>query len=170
MILCKLTAGRTNHCAIASWRIKDAGCIVCCGRIAWFESTKMFLPLDFILNVSLVTNWRQSGNSLWEKGKAEKWRGFFLPFFPKRKILGPTGFDPRSKPPIDQEFNTLTTTPNIPAIIDGTGDPYTRENQVVLFLPLDGSATGPFRWTIPLRMIVREYSSSSQGCLETGSI
>ena len=86
MILCKLTGGRTDQCAIASWRIKDAGCIVCYGRIAWFESTKMILPLDSNLNVRLVTNWRQSGNSLWGKGKAEKWRGFFFYlFFPQAK-------------------------------------------------------------------------------------
>ena len=96
MILCKLTARRTNHCAIASWRIKLAGLIVCCGRIAWFESTKMILSLDSILNVRLVTNWRQSGNSSWGKGKAEKWRGFFLPFFPKKKFLGLTRFDLQS--------------------------------------------------------------------------
>jgi len=32
----------------------------------------------------------------------------------------------------------------------------TRENQIVLFLPLDGSAPAPFRWTIPLRLIVQE--------------
>jgi len=41
----------------------------------------MILSLDSILNARLVTNWRQSGNSLWGKGKAEKRRGFFLPFF-----------------------------------------------------------------------------------------
>ena len=160
MILCKLTAGRNNHCAIASWRIKYAGCIVCCGRIAWFESTKMILSLDSILNVRLVTNWRQSGNSLWGKGKADKGAAFFTFFFLREKILGPTGFDLRPNPPDDWKSNTLTTTPHFPAVINGSGDASTRENLIVLFLPLDGSATGPFRWTIPLRLIVQGHRGS----------
>jgi len=155
VILCKLTAGRTSHCPLASWRIKDAGCIVCCGRIAWFESTIMILSLDSILNVRLVTNWRQSGNSLWGKGKAEKWRGFFFTFLSREKNF----WIDRIRSPIETawwcKINTLTTTPNFPTEIDGSGDAYTRESQIVLFLPLDGSATGPFRWTIPLRLIVQ---------------
>ena len=61
----------------------------------------MILSLDSILNVRLVTNWRQSGNSLWGKGKAEiSDAAFFYLFFPKKKILGPTRFDPRTKLPV----------------------------------------------------------------------
>jgi len=45
----------------------------------------MILSRDSILNVRLVTNWRQSVNSLWGKGKAEKWRGFFFTFFSQEK-------------------------------------------------------------------------------------
>ena len=103
--------------------------------------------------------WWQTGDNLatlcGEKERQRSDAAFFLPFFPKKKNLGPTGFDPRSKQPGDRKPNTLTTTPNFPAVTDGSEDAYIRENQVVLFLPLDGSAIGPFRWTIPLRLIVQ---------------
>ena len=108
--------------------------------------------------------WWQTGDNMATlcggKGKAEKWRGFFYLFFPKKKNLRPSGFDPRSEPPGDCKPNTLTTTPYIPAVNAGSEDPYTRENQIVLFLPLDGSATGPFRWTIPLRLIVPQAAQA----------
>ena len=59
----------------------------------------------------------------------------------------------------------MTTTPNFPAVIVGSGDAYTRESKIVLFLPLDGSATGPFRWTIPLRLIVQGDTFPDQSTL-----
>jgi len=102
--------------------------------------------------------WWQTGDNLatlcGEKERQRSDAAFFLPFFPKKKNLESIGCDPRSKPPGEWEPNIFTTTPNFPAGSDGSGDAYTRENQIVLFLPLDGSATGPFRWTIPLRLIV----------------
>jgi len=102
--------------------------------------------------------WWQTGDNLstlcGEKERQGSDAAFFSPFFSKRKISGPTRLDPWSEPPGGRELNTLTTTPNFPAVIDASGDTYTRESQIVLFLPLDGSATGPFRWTIPLRLIV----------------
>ena len=60
----------------------------------------------------------------------------FLPFFfPKRKILGPTGLDLQSEPLGDWESNTFTTIPYFPVVREGSGDPYTRESQIVLFSP-----------------------------------
>jgi len=61
----------------------------------------------------------------------------------------------------------LTTTPNFPAVINGSGDAHRRENQIVLFLPLDGSATGPFRWTIPLRLIVQALTGKATDVQES---
>jgi len=48
----------------------------------------MNLSLDSILNVGLVTNWRQSGNSLWGKGEGrEVTRLFFFYFFKREAAL-----------------------------------------------------------------------------------
>ena len=101
--------------------------------------------------------WWQTGDNLATLcGGKERQRcdAAFFYLFSQKKNLGPTGFDPRTNPTDDWKSNTLTTTLNFPAIFVGSGDANTRENQIVLFLPLDGSATGPFRWTIPLRLIV----------------
>jgi len=131
VILCKLTGGRTDHCAIASWRINDAGCIVCYGRIAWFESTKMILSLDSILNVMLVTNWQLFVGK--REGREET--QFFLPFFSQEKNFrtdrarSPNGTAWRLRV---RHFDHYT---KLSGCNKGLGDAYSRESQIVLFSP-----------------------------------
>jgi len=133
--------------------LKMRGASYAAAELLGSSPQKWFFPL---IPFQMWGRWQTGDNMATLCGEKERQRNdapFFYLFLPKKKKLGLTGFDPRSKPPADRKSNTLTTTPHFPAVINGS-DANTRENQIVLFLPLDGSATGPFRWTIPLRLIV----------------
>jgi len=76
-----------------------------------------------------ATIWHLSGG---ERGRRRSDAAFFKnTFFSERKILGPTGLDPRSDHAGDRKSNTLTTIPNSPVVRDGSGDAHTRESQIV---------------------------------------
>jgi len=110
--------------------------------LSWFESTKMILPLDSILNDKVATIWQLFVGKRERRGVMQ----LFFSFFYQEKNFR-TDWT-RSESPSVWKSDTLTTTPNFPDESNGSGDAYTRESQIVLLLPLDGSAAGPFRWTI----------------------